>query len=240
MSNAAILLGAGESSRMEGLVEDKIVTMILEKPVFAYSIEAFIKSSVIDSLVIVYKNVTQKAIIEKWIAIHMPNVLKVLLWAKGGAKRQDSVLSGLKMLSKSTKNVFIHDLARPLIQSDTIESLYEFLLTNKAAALAHRIVDTIKQVSPQIPQKLNTLDRTHLWGMETPQAFPYWMALEAYQEVAKQNLEVTDDAAAVSLLGHSIEILENKLPNPKITIKTDIDYITFLLSQDKVLNPCCC
>lgn len=235
MSNAAILLGGGNSTRMGDAIEDKIIALILNKPVFAYSIEAFINTKIIDTLVIVYRNSSQKEFIEEWLMNNVSTDIKIL-WSQGGKKRQDSVFSGLKILSNTTQYVFIHDMARPLIQSNMIKELYKVLLTKSSATLAHRVVDTIKQVLPEYPQKLHNIDRSNLWAMETPQAFSYPIALEALKKTEAQELEFTDDTGAVNMLGIPIEIVENKLPNPKITVKNDLDYITFLLGFSEKNN----
>lgn len=230
LKTAAVLLGGGKSTRMDGFIDDKILLLILDKPVFAYSIEAFIKSEVVDTLVIVYKDLAQKEIIQKWLIDNELRYLNVL-WAQGGKKRQNSVLAGLRALSSEIRHVFIHDMARPLIRVDTLEKIYQVLLSNDATTLAHRVVDTIKQILPESPQKLNDLDRTTLWAMETPQAFKYSLLLKAYEAVEKQDLEVTDDVGAISLLDCPIKMIENEHPNPKITVKSDIDYIEFLLTS---------
>lgn len=232
MSNTAILLAGGSSSRMQNYVEDKILMIIQDKPLFAYSIEAFIESAAVDSLLIVYKDTQQKSFIEQWILnnIDIPNSLE-LCWAQGGLRRQDSVLAGLKALTHKTEYVFIHDLARPLIQAESIRKIYQTLLVEDAAVLAHPVADTIKQIIPESSNMLKDLNRDTLWAMETPQAFKYSLAYKAYEEVDKRNLQITDDAAALSLIGHPISIVENDLPNPKITLQSDVDYLEFLLAK---------
>lgn len=230
MSNAAILLGGGNSTRMGDTIEDKITTSIVNKPVFAYSFEAFIESGVVDTLVIVCKNSIQQEFIERWMSNNLKHDLNIQ-WCQGGDKRQDSVLSGLKILPNATQYVFIHDLARPMIQSSMIRELYKVLLLKQAATLAHPIVDTIKQVITGTPQKINNLDRSTLWAMETPQAFLHSTALEAVMNANTQGLVVTDETEAVNMLGVPIEIVENPKPNPKITFSSDLDYVTFLLNH---------
>lgn len=232
MSNTAILLAGGNSSRMQSYVDDKILMVIQGKPVFAYSIEAFIESEVVDSLVIAYKDIQQKALIEQWIYdnIDGANSLEIF-WAQGGLRRQDSVFAGLKALTHKTEYVFIHDLARPLIQAESIRRIYQTLLVEDAAVLAHPVTDTIKQILPESLNMPKDLNRNSLWAMETPQAFKYSLAYKAYEEVDRRNLQITDDAAALSLIGHPIAIVKNDLPNPKITLQSDVDYLEFLLTK---------
>lgn len=232
-NTAAILLGGGKSTRMAGFVDDKIVFILFYKPVFAYSIEAFIKSKIIDTLVIVYKDLNQKEIIQNWLIDNDLHSLNIL-WTQGGERRQDSVLAGLQVLPNDTSHVLIHDMARPLIKAKTLKKIHRALQSNEAVTLAHRMTDTIKQVPPHSTQKLIDLDRKTLWAMETPQAFKYPLLLKAYEKVEKENLEITDDIGAFSLLEYPIKIIENSHPNLKITVKNDIDYIEFLLAPNHV------
>lgn len=233
--SSAILLGGGSGTRMRGYAEDKILMMIEGKPVFAYSIEAFIESEVVDRLMIVYRDIEQKAVIEQWIFNNIDSEnLPAIFWVQGGARRQDSVvaaLRGLKEMVRETEYVYVHDLARPLIQPRSIRKMHQILLIEKAVVLACAVVDTIKQRVVEAPKTLQDLDRETLWGMETPQAFGYGLIYEAYEEVVRRDLRITDDAGAVSILGHPIAIVENDYPNPKITLKRDVDYLEFLLSK---------
>jgi 2-C-methyl-D-erythritol 4-phosphate cytidylyltransferase len=67
--------------------------------------------------------------------------------------------------------------------------------------------------------------------METPQAFAYNKILEAYEAVAAQQLQVTDDAAAAACIGLNCSIVANPQPNPKITTAADLSYINWLMEQ---------
>jgi len=48
MRNAAILLAAGSGKRMQGVVPDKVLAPLGNKPVFAHSAAAFLESNVAD------------------------------------------------------------------------------------------------------------------------------------------------------------------------------------------------
>jgi 2-C-methyl-D-erythritol 4-phosphate cytidylyltransferase len=94
--------------------------------------------------------------------------------------------------------------------------------------LAHRVTDTIKQHSGN--GHLKTIDREHLWSMETPQVFTRELITRAYARVVEKDLSITDDAAAVELLNHPVALLENASPNPKLTTPADLAYLEFLLN----------
>ena len=67
--------------------------------------------------------------------------------------------------------------------------------------------------------------------METPQVFAFDLIARAYARVHSPRQHITDDAAAVEKLGHSVALLENQHPNPKLTTPADLAYFEFLLSQ---------
>ena len=92
---------------------------------------------------------------------------------------------------------------------------------------AHRVTDTIKDHRGE--GRLRTLDRKHLWAMETPQVFSRDLIVRAYAHVAKRKLAITDDAAAVEAIKHPVALLENPRPNPKLTTPADLAYLEFLL-----------
>jgi len=219
---AAILLAAGSSRRMSGSVPDKILAPLAGKPVFAHSAATFLRSGVIDTFVVTYRD--QHQLLE--LSAYAPTPT---LFVRGGAERQDSVAAALAELPDSVDYVFIHDCARPLVQVEQLVALHKIVRTEDAVVLAHRVTDTIKKHRGE--GQLRSLDRDRLWAMETPQVFSRELILRAYAKVAAKKLRITDDASAVELLKHPVALLENTYPNPKLTTPADLPYLEFLLSQ---------
>ncbi len=219
---AAILLAAGSSRRMSGSVPDKILASLAGKPIFAHSAAAFLRSGVIDTYVVTYRD--QHQLLE--LSAYAPTPT---LFVRGGAERQDSVAAALAELPDSVEYVFIHDCARPLIQVEQLLALHKIVRTEDAVVLAHRVTDTIKKHRGE--GQLRSLDRDRLWAMETPQVFSRELITRAYAKVAAKKLRITDDASAVELLKHPVALLENTYPNPKLTTPADLPYLEFLLSQ---------
>jgi 2-C-methyl-D-erythritol 4-phosphate cytidylyltransferase len=151
------------------------------------------------------------------------------LFVPGGGERQDSVAAALAELPDDVGYVFIHDCARPLVRPEQLGALHKIVRRENAVVLAHRVTDTIKEHRGE--GRLRTLDREHLWAMETPQVFSRKLICRAYARVAERQLAITDDAAAVELLKHPIALLENPHPNPKLTTPADLPYLEFLLAQ---------
>ncbi|MBC8008997.1 MAG: 2-C-methyl-D-erythritol 4-phosphate cytidylyltransferase [Burkholderiales bacterium] len=219
---AAILLAAGSGSRMQGFVADKILTPLAGRPVFAHSAAAFLESGVADYYIVVVRDQAQSIAL----SAYAPTPAQFVL---GGKERQDSVQAALAALPADIAYVFIHDCARPLVRAEQLVALHKIVRKENAVVLAHRVTDTIKQHSDT--GHLKTLDRDRLWAMETPQVFARDLVIEAYAKVAKKELRITDDAAAVELLKHPVALLENTHANPKLTTPSDLAYAEFLLAQ---------
>ncbi len=222
---AAILLAAGRSRRMDGAVPDKVLASLAGKPVFAHSAATFYRSGVIDTFIVTYRD--QQQMVE--LSAYAPTPT---LFVPGGNERQDSVVAALAELPDDVGYVFIHDCARPMVRVEQLVALHKIVRREDAVVLAHRVTDTIKEHRGE--GRLRTLDRKHLWAMETPQVFSRKLICRAYAAVAARNLTITDDAAAVELLKHPIALLDNPYPNPKLTTPADLAYLEFLLSPTPV------
>lgn len=218
---AAILLAAGRSRRMDGSVPDKVLALLAGKPAFAHIAATFYRSGVIDTFIVTYRD--QSQMVE--LSAYAPTPT---LFVPGGAERQDSVAAALAELPDDVGYVFIHDCARPLVRAEQLVALHKIVRREDAVVLAHRVTDTIKEHRGE--GRLRTLDRKHLWAMETPQVFARKLIDRAYAAVTKRKLTITDDAAAVELLHHPVALLENPHPNPKLTMPTDLAYAEFLLA----------
>jgi len=221
---AAIFLAAGSGRRMEGAVADKVLAPLGGRPVFAHSAAAFMASAVADLYVVVYRD--QRQMLALSAVAPTPSLL-----VRGGRERQDSVEQALGALPADIAYVYIHDCARPLIRPEQLVALHKIVQRRDAVVLAHRVTDTVKEVRNPSGGRLRTLDRSLLWAMETPQVFARGLIVRGYARARARGLHLTDDAAAVELLGHPVALLENPLPNPKLTTPADLAYAEFLVGR---------
>lgn len=233
MPSTAILLAAGSGRRMLGSVTDKVLAPINGKPAILYSIQAFADASVVDQFIIVYRDEAQRSEIESILEKNGLSHLNIL-GVPGGSERQLSVIHALNIIDDTCEYVFVHDCARPCVRSEAIEELYAVVQQDGAACLAHPVVDTIKRIHANgdlRKQKMEDLDRSRLWAMETPQAFEFKSLLKAYQNVVKEKLKITDDTAAAATIGLHTTLVPNTQPNPKLTTPADLAYIQHLLND---------
>ena len=213
----AIIVAAGKSERM-GAGTDKAFLNLGPKPVVAWSLLAFERCADIDQIILV---VRKDQLIAAKAVVRMFGISKVRAVVAGGAKRQDSVLNGMKELDLDTRFVVVHDGARPCVKPETISEVVKLARRAGAAVVGCRIWDTVKFVEKGTTVT-RTEDRTKLWAVQTPQAFDVRLLKRAYAAVVEQKLDVTDDASAVELLGESVKIFETEKPNLKITTVEDL------------------
>jgi 2-C-methyl-D-erythritol 4-phosphate cytidylyltransferase len=235
---ATVLLAGGRGSRMNGVVEDKILWKLNQKPVIQYSLESFASLSFIVEIVIVVRDKDQENCIRKM----LPNSTHELdfTFCIGGEERQNSVFNGICASKSKPDQIFIHDSARPLLRPCTIKKMYQLLHRVSGTTLAHRLTDSIKRaVNPeptQSPSSLVDVNRSALWAMETPQAFHYDTIKRAYQRVMEEKACITDDNAAFELLGEKIQIVENTSLNPKITYPQDLSFLEYIIKTQNETN----
>ena len=217
---------------MAGSVGDKILAGVGGQPVFYHSLKAFSASGVVSHYTVVYRDDAQKAVLQK-IAGDASLGSLLIDWVQGGAERQDSVSRALEAQQPDCGFVYIHDCARPLVSVRALHALRDAVRHDSAAVLAHPVKDTIKRVpvgQDLRKAKLEDLDRSRLWAMETPQAFAFPLIAEAYRMVAQKRLCVTDDTAVAALLGKPVTIVPNPDPNPKITTPADLELVALLIA----------
>ena len=177
---------------------------------------------------------------------------------EGGAERYWSVYSALEFLKNreairekhrkeqeiehgESKNLqtelslFIHDGARPCFSLDLCERIYEARKSYGAVIPGLPVTDTIKRVEKGIVQE--SVDRSSLYRIQTPQAFSFpllWEAYKTFLEKKEEGLSITDDAMMVEEFSKEQPYLvlgEEK--NQKITVPEDLIYLKFLEEYPK-------
>ena len=139
----------------------------------------------------------------------------------GGAERQYSIYNGLKQVSPEAEIILVHDAARPLIQTVTIEAVIEKAKEKRAAIAAVPVKNTIKIVDSDGVVE-STPPRASLWAVQTPQGFHKDLLLEAYAKAEEDNFLGTDDASLVERLGVPVHVVMGDYSNIKVTTPEDM------------------
>lgn len=166
----------------------------------------------------------------------------------GGNERADSVSNGIAWAKQQGFEwVLVHDAARPCVIKDDVDALVEYALTNnRNAILGARAKDTFKRSLPSPkPSTANidsTVDRNDLWHAFTPQCCKVGELFDAMAKLTNDqgqlDKRVTDEASALELVGHTVDILESSPNNIKITVPEDLPLAEFYwqLEQNSVIE----
>lgn len=212
---SAVIVAAGSSRRMQGV--DKICVDLCGSPVILRSIAVFEASPYIDEIIVVTREDLIPVVGRLCADSDMKKVRCVV---SGGDSRVESVQRGLMHISRDAELAAIHDGARPLVSAEVIERTVTLAAKTGAAIPAVPVKDTIKRVEDG--RISATPPRAELFAAQTPQVFKADILKAALAKAAEEELEITDDASAVELLGMSVSIAEGDENNIKITTRADL------------------
>ena len=184
---------------------DKQFAPLAGRPVLAHTVAAFEAAPEVDAIAIVVNPATAAAVAALGRATGWR---KVVATPPGGARRQDICANGLAALtaaggSDALELVLVHDGARPLVSRALIARAVAAGRAHGAAIPGLPVRDTVKGVAPD-GRITETLDRSRLWLVQTPQVFRYPILAAAYAAAAARDLSVTDDAALLEALGQPV------------------------------------
>ncbi len=149
----------------------------------------------------------------------------------GGKERADSVANALSVLADTfTDNppqwAMVHDAARPLVDIDDIEKLYQALKDDDIGGiLAEKITATVKKAHHTSTGNIitDTVPRDDLWLAQTPQLFRFDLLKKSLQG---ERQYLTDEASGIEAMGLSVKIIEGNRNNIKITTPDDLTFFT--------------
>jgi len=224
----AVIVAAGSSRRM-GF--DKLAALIQDIPVLARTLLAFEKTDCVQALTVVTRQ-DQISWVQSLGTTYGISKLRAIV--AGGKERQDSVLAGLRSFDGSTEWAAVHDGARPLIAPAQMERCFIEAQTYGSACLAAPVTDTIKRADAN-RTVLETVDRSALWSMQTPQIFRRQPLIQAYETIIQQGQIVTDESAAMESAGHQVHLVASESVNFKITFPQDLKLAEIWLQNESLL-----
>ncbi|NLY52752.1 MAG: 2-C-methyl-D-erythritol 4-phosphate cytidylyltransferase [Firmicutes bacterium] len=234
----AVVPAAGKGVRMGLKGPGKQFAVIGGKPVLARTLTALADAEAVDGIVVVTRE-DQIPLAQQMVQDYA--IGKVVGIIPGGDTRQESVWAGLTEVPSDTEIVVVHDGARPLVDSATIDKVIEAAREHGAAGAAVPVKDTIK-VSDEAGFVTSTPPRERLWAIQTPQAFRYELLKEAHLQAKAQGFEGTDDCVLVEELGRPVKLVKGTYRNIKLTTPEDLVIAEALLhkaaegkSQEEIL-----
>ena len=156
---------------------------------------------------------------------------------KGGITRFHSVRNALERIPSGAV-VAVHDGVRPLITEKLVAEMFDKAENVQALIPVIPCVDTMKVLSkcklPSGEEVLSTMpgatvDRSVLYGAQTPQIFHSEIIKEAYS--LPYDTAFTDDASVVEKYGKSLSYIMGERLNIKITTQDDLVLAKAILAQ---------
>ena len=219
---AAAIIVAGGSGKRFGSKTPKQFLKLNGKSVFMHSIETFSSLKEFKQIILVVPANMSEDLSKKYKNCNFTIT-------SGGKERTDSVKNGLKLIGGDIEFIAVHDAARPLTNKSDITAVLKAAIKTGAAIAAEKTKDTIKTVKNGFVG--NTLDRSLLWNVQTPQIFEAKLLKKVYSK--KISSGATDDSMLIEKTKHKVAVTETKFPNFKITTPEDFELAEKILSSRK-------
>jgi 2-C-methyl-D-erythritol 4-phosphate cytidylyltransferase/2-C-methyl-D-erythritol 2,4-cyclodiphosphate synthase len=203
---SVVIAAAGAGSRMGGGIRKQYIR-IQGKPMVVHAASAFWECVFVDHVCVVVNQDYDSEILN-----YLPEETVLV---SGGSHRQDSVYNGLRSLPVDTDWVLVHDGARPFVSQEVILRVLDALEENPAVVPVVTPKDTIRT-------EKETLNRSDLKAVQTPQGFHIETLLEAYETAFERDYYGTDDSGLVERIGVPIALVEGDYGNRKITTSDDL------------------
>jgi 2-C-methyl-D-erythritol 4-phosphate cytidylyltransferase len=166
----------------------------------------------------------------------------------GKTHRYETVASCLEHVDASCTHVAIHDAARPATDPALIDRVFDAAKSHPAVVPGVRVSDTLKRVDPnpledtgdldpvasilgvgtkhEMHRVSETVDRSDLMQVQTPQVFDRELLLRAY---GQDDLSSTDDAGLIERMGEPVVIVEGDVLNIKLTRQRDLELLRAIM-----------
>lgn len=170
---SAIIVAGGLGTRFSP-VENKTTKHLFGIPVLEYSLDAFENSDSVSEIVLVGDGGMRLDSLQK-------RYSKVGSIVPGGNTRTHSVKNGLEAINPSTRFIFIHDAARPLLEAAFIDQMAELILSHENITgifPALPLYDSLKSINNQCCTPLQ-FDQVFI-RTQTPQLFHTSSLKEAF------------------------------------------------------------
>lgn len=224
----AVVPAAGCGQRMQSSTPKQYLALN-NKPVIAHTIETLLACDDIQKIIVALDHDDQY-----WLSTGLAKHPKIHT-VQGGAHRCQSVFNGLLALQNIAEKqdwVIVHDAVRPCLSFTDLDKL--IIKTHShlvGGILGVPLIGTIKRCNDN-NVVTNTVDRNHLWQALTPQMFRYEFLLSGLTKAIESQHWVTDEAAAIELLGLQALMVQGSAQNIKITHQDDLAIAQKILSEE--------
>ncbi|WP_249598929.1 2-C-methyl-D-erythritol 4-phosphate cytidylyltransferase [Peribacillus frigoritolerans] len=220
-----VIPAAGQGKRMKA-GKNKLFIELSGIPIIVYTLRVFEEDPDCRGIILSI-NPAEKDYFNQLIAAY--GLKKVKKLVMGGKERQQSVYNGLQHADEDI--VLVHDGARPFITLGQICELTTAASLHGGAVIAVPVKDTIKKAANK--KVLETVERSSLWAVQTPQAFRVSILKRAYEQAEAEGFLGTDDASLLERINEQVVIIEGNYDNIKITTQEDLYFAEAILHKQQ-------
>jgi 2-C-methyl-D-erythritol 4-phosphate cytidylyltransferase len=218
-----VIPAAGQGKRMKA-GKNKLFIELSGIPIIVYTLRVFEEDPDCRGIILSI-NPAEKDYFNQLIAAY--GLKKVKKLVMGGKERQQSVYNGLQHAEEDI--ILVHDGARPFINLGQISELTAAASLHGGAVIAVPVKDTIKKAANK--KVLETVERSSLWAVQTPQAFRVSILKSAYEQAEAEGFLGTDDASLLERINEQVVIIEGNYDNIKITTQEDLYFAEAILHK---------
>lgn len=229
--NVALILAGGVGNRLGAKIPKQFIE-VCEKPVLAYTIEAFERHSEIDAVLVAC---VKPYIDYMWEMKEKYGLTKLKWVTEGGDTFQGSVLNGIQYLEDKISQediVLVHFGASPFLTGDIITDCIRVckekgnaISTTDFYVLSGKKKNTESVSNPENYSE-EYIDRETIAVMNSPHAFKYGFISDLYKEAIRTGVIATVEPHTTTLMyamGKKIYFALGSQNNIKITRKEDLD-----------------
>lgn len=230
--NIAVILAGGSGKRTEQEVPKQFIN-VFDKPIIAYTLEAFQRHPGIDGIIVVC--------LEGWGEIlkayaRQYDITKLKWVIKGGANGQESTQKAifkLREICGAGDVVIVHDAVRPFVSGDIISDCIATCLQYGNGLSAVRFqAETIVRSGDGISGS-EIIDRNNIMRVMTPQAYLYEKALWALEQAQERGITAVYINVLMAQLGEKLYFAKGSAKNVKLTTAEDIEIFKALYLAEK-------
>ena len=228
MAPVCAVIVAGGCGQRFGNPGGKQLVDVAGRPLMSWSIRAFDRSANVGHIVVVCP--AEKRAEMRRRAIDPFGYGTPITFADAGATRQDSTRAGVDAVPAGFEYVAIHDAARPLITTETIDHAIDVLLADRTldgVVCGQPAIDTLKIVNGE--DIVETPPRERYWAAQTPQIFNIDAMRRAYDAAEAEDFTGTDDSSLVERMGGHVRLVQSPRDNLKVTVPEDLTPVTAIL-----------
>ena len=231
--NIAIIIAGGVGSRMGKNIPKQFIE-IKNKPVLAYTLEAFEDHPMIDAIEVVCIEGWEEDV---WAYREKYGITKLKWMAKGGASGQESIRNGvynLKDKCSPEDNIIIHDGIRPLVDDSVLDDILEKCDKYGNGVTSMPYNEQIFLVDDEI-STVKYIPRETLRRVATPQAYKYQLLDEKYHEAFEKEIGIYGSSYTNTMmveLGVRLYFAKGSDRNIKLTTPGDLEIFEAMLEKN--------